>query len=447
MSAIFRLLPLTLASCLAAAPAWAQMRCVEDDAAPVNDKARGVDLSIASSDPRGQLVALVDTALRRSEQIGAATLLAQAARDDWVQASEAGKPSVSATVSGAAAGQQVSGLRQQQVQSQLTLGFSMPLWDAGRTAANSAWRAQLAEASRQGLFNAEQQIAVQVVNYSLDRGRLLLQAQIYRQYTRRMACLVEALEGVVKVDKGRASELIQAQKSQMTAELSMEQTIGALRSTEFRLKRLVGDDLPPSASYAAVLSQLPDLDALRQAAAQSADVMAMQASSRAQKRYAESVAAQGRPQVNLGGTGVATATNRGSKAGEWNAGVSVTVPILQPGQQAAESAATKRAAAAEAQVRDMLNAKVYQMNDLYSSAEAALDRSRRIVDILRNSERLRAATLVQWQQMGRRSLFDVMGAESDYYSLRVAQLSTLFEAQQALAMLWSMGPGVMAALR
>ena len=446
MRASSRLLSLALA-CGIATPVWAQLRCGDDDSTVINDKAKGVDLTIGSTDPRGQLVTLVDTALRRSEQIGAATLLAQAARDDWVQASEGNKPSVSATVNGAAAGQQVNGVRQQQLQSQLTLGFSMPLWDAGRTQYNAAWRAQLAEASRQGLFNAEQQIAVQVVNYSLDRGRLLLQAQIYRQYMRRMACLVEALDGVVKIDKGRASELIQAQKSQMTAELSMEQTISALRSTEFRLKRLVGDDLPPSASYAAVLNQLPDLDMMKRAAAESADVLSLQANSRAQRRYAESVAAQGKPQVNLGGTGIATVTNKSSKAGEWNAGVSLTVPILQPGQQAAEHAASKRAEAAELQVRDTLTAKNYQMSDLYSSAEAALDRTRRIVDILRNSERLRAATLVQWQQMGRRSLFDVMGAESDYYSLRVAQLSTLFEAQQSLTMLWSMGPGVMAALR
>lgn len=446
MRAFTRLLLPALA-CLVALPAWAELRCGESDGAA--DKIKGVDLTLTSTDPRGQLVSLVDIAMRRSEQIGAATLLAQAAREDWVQASEANRPSLSATITGAEAGQRVSGLRQQQLQAQLTLGFSMPVWDAGRTAYASAWRAQLAEASRQGLFNAEQQLAVQVVNYSLDRGRLLLQAQIYRQYMRRMACLVEALDGVVKVDKGRASELIQAQKSQMTAELSMEQTISALRSTEYRLKRLVGDDLPPSASYAAVLNQLPDMDEMKRAAAQAADMQTLQANSRAQRHYAESVVAQGKPQVSLGANGTATATanNGSSRATEWSAGVSLTVPILQPGQQAAERAAGKRAEAAELQVRDALNAKLYQMSDLFTSAEAALDRSRRIVDILRNSQQLRAATLVQWQQMGRRSLFDVMGAESDYYSLRVAQLSTLFEAQQALTMLWSLGPGVMAALQ
>jgi outer membrane protein, adhesin transport system len=41
----------------------------------------------------------------------------------------------------------------------------------------------------------------------------------------------------------------------------------------------------------------------------------------------------------------------------------------------------------------------------------------------------------------------VMGTESDYYSLRVAHISTLFEAQQAVAVLWSLGPGMLSALR
>ncbi|TXI21419.1 MAG: TolC family protein [Roseateles sp.] len=444
MRRFLRLLPVLIA-CGALTPAWAQLRCNDDDSPALKDK--GLDLSISSDDPRGQLLALVDTAMRRSEQIGAATLLAQAAREDWVSADEARQPTVTASLTGAEAGQRTTGLRQKQFQTQLTLGASASLWDGGRIAYNSAWRAQLAEASRQGLFNAEQQLAVQVVNYALDRGRLLLQAQIYRQYMKRMACLVDALESVVKVDKGRASELIQAQKSQMTAELSMDQTLSSLRSTEFKLKRLVGDQLPPSASYANVLTQLPDLDSLKQMAAQAADVQSLQANSRAQRSYADGVSAQGKPQVSLAVSGTATTTTAGSKVGEWSAGVSVSVPILQPGQKSAERAAVQRAEAAEMQVRDALTTKTYQMSDLYTSAQAALDRSRRIVDILRNSERLRAATLVQWQQMGRRSLFDVMGAESDYYSLRVAHLSTLFEAQQSLALLWSLGPGVMNALR
>jgi outer membrane protein TolC len=57
------------------------------------------------------------------------------------------------------------------------------------------------------------------------------------------------------------------------------------------------------------------------------------------------------------------------------------------------------------------------------------------------------ATLQQWQQLGRRSLFDVMGAEADYYSLRVAHVNALFDGQQAVALLWSMGRGVLTPLQ
>ena len=48
-----------------------------------------------------------------------------------------------------------------------------------------------------------------------------------------------------------------------------------------------------------------------------------------------------------------------------------------------------------------------------------LDRARRIVEILRNSDRVRTATLLQqWQQLGRRSLFDVMASEGRLLAAR-----------------------------
>ena len=71
----------------------------------------------------------------------------------------------------------------------------------------------------------------------------------------------------------------------------------------------------------------------------------------------------------------------------------------------------------------------------------------RIVEILRNSDRVRASTLQQWQQLGRRSLFDVMAAEGDYYGMRVAHVNAMFDAQQVVALIWSMGRGVVTPLR
>ncbi len=60
---------------------------------------------------------------------------------------------------------------------------------------------------------------------------------------------------------------------------------------------------------------------------------------------------------------------------------------------------------------------------------------------------MRASTLQQWQQLGRRSLFDVMGAEGDCYSMRIAHVNALFDAEQVVAMMWSQGRGVMTPLR
>jgi outer membrane protein TolC len=84
---------------------------------------------------------------------------------------------------------------------------------------------------------------------------------------------------------------------------------------------------------------------------------------------------------------------------------------------------------------------------MHEVGTSTLDRARRIVDILRNSDRVRASTLQQWQQLGRRSLFDVMAAEGDYYSMRVAHVNAMFDAQQIVALIWSMGRGVSAPLR
>jgi outer membrane protein, adhesin transport system len=55
---------------------------------------------------------------------------------------------------------------------------------------------------------------------------------------------------------------------------------------------------------------------------------------------------------------------------------------------------------------------------------------------------VRNFTLQQWQQLGRRSLFDVMGAEGDHYNLRISYVNALIDGQQLNANLLSLGRGV-----
>ena len=423
-----------------------QTRCGEEDALPSSS---GRDASMAEPanvDPRTQLQQLVQTALRRSQSIGMMTLLAQAASDDLEETRASRLPQVNLGGTFSQVGSKPGSYPLEQgAQAQVTLSVSAPIYDFGRLQQLAAWRSQLAESARLGLMNAEQQLALQTVALAMDRSRYQLQIQIYGQYVRKMACLVEALETIVKADRGRSSELVQAQKNRQQAELAVEQTHSALRQVEIRLKRFVGDDLPPSASYAALLTQVPDLGELQRDADQAVDLAQLAAQERAQARYAESVAAGYKPQVNLllNGTGIA-GQSRGS---DYVVGLSVSVPLYNAAAAPGIAAAQKRAEVARLQREDALETRRYRLADMHESASSAFDRARRIVELLRNSDRVRAATLQQWQQLGRRSLFDVMGSEADYYGLRVAHVNAIFDGQQAVALLWSMGRGVMTPLR
>ena len=82
-----------------------------------------------------------------------------------------------------------------------------------------------------------------------------------------------------------------------------------------------------------------------------------------------------------------------------------------------------------------------------AQSQAGLDRVKRTAEVLRDSEQVRNFTLQQWQQLGRRSLFDVMAAESEHYNLRVSYVNALHDVQQLNANLLSLGRGVIAWLQ
>ena len=83
---------------------------------------------------------------------------------------------------------------------------------------------------------------------------------------------------------------------------------------------------------------------------------------------------------------------------------------------------------------------------LFRSA-AAFDRAHDVLRVLKDSEQVRDDTLLMWQQLGRRSLFDVISAEGDHFNLRLAYVDALHDGQQQVALLWSLAGGVAEALR
>lgn len=422
-----------------------QGRCSEDDVAARNGQDAAAGESMAT-DPRVALQQIIDLTVSRSKAVGAVRLLTEAAHADIAETEALRKPTATLTLSEQGVHNTINGLNAGRgSQASANFSTSLTVYDFGRITKLIDWRKELAEVSLQGQRSAEEQLALTAVDLALDRGRYSLQIQVYGQYVRKMACLVEALEIITKADKGRASELVQAQKSFQQADLSLTQTKSALRLTEIRLRRLVGEPLPPPVGMTAALSVLPSLEDMQNDILLGADIAQVNATVRAQRHLTESVQAGQRPSVTV--TGSAAKLAGVSKANEFGAGVQVTIPLYQPGADAQMSAAVKRYYSTVMQRDEAVEAKRYRLMEMYEIATDTVDRARRIVEILRNSDHLRVATLQQWQQIGRRSLFDVMAAEGDYYAMRVAHVNAMFDTQQLVALIWSMGRGVATPLR
>lgn len=437
--------PIALALCLGLLTGGlAQARCIDEEAPDPVGEARSVAPG-DPGDPQGPMRGLLAAAVQRSQALGAARLLAEAARQDVEEALASGKPQVSASVQTAYVGSETSSLsRVDGAQARLGLNAGGPIWDAGRTEHLAQWRDQLARAAAAGQIGAEEQVMLQTVNLALERSRYRQQVRVYQQFGRKMACLVEALEQIVATDRGRASELVQAQKSQAQAELQQVQAQSQLRQTEIRLQRFVGDRLPPAEGLSALWLQPPALAKAQSEAESAPDLQQLEAQSRAQARYAEAVRSGQRPQLgwNAGGSAAAGVGSPRS----WSIGLNLNVPLYSPGDDAGYHAAVQRAEASRLQWQDAIESRRAKVAEVHEQASSAFDRAARVVGVVRDSDRVRNFTLQQWRQLGRRSLFDVMSSESDYVQLRVQQVNALVDGQQATTLLWSLGRGVQASL-
>jgi outer membrane protein, adhesin transport system len=189
---------------------------------------------------------------------------------------------------------------------------------------------------------------------------------------------------------------------------------------------------------------VPELPAVLSAAERATEIGQLDANAAALREIARVVEAGNKPQVswNLGGSAMLAAGGGSPHNYGLSGGVTVSIPLLNPAIEYSSQAARKRAEAALLQRADVLEQRRQRIVEVHEQASAAFDRLQRISLVLRDSDRLRNFTLQQWQQLGRRSLFDVISAESEHYNLRVQYANALHDGQQMNAMLTSLGTGL-----
>ena len=396
--------------------------------------------------PRLNLLMMVQAAIRRSNAVGAAKLLSDAAQADIGEARASGLPQV--TLTGQLGGIDTGAVhstpsRGWQFQGNVSAGA--PLYDGGRVHDLTDWRTHLAEAARLGEISAQEQVALQTVSLALERSRYTVESQVYEQYAHKMGCLVGALRIIVGIDKGRTSELVQAVKTQEQAELMRDQSLSQKHLAEVRLRRFVGDELPPTEGITSVLLDIPALPDLLSVASRVAEIRQLGAQADALDSYARAVLDGQKPQLGwlLSETRSLGAGNSRATSG----GLTFSIPLFNAAASYSSDAARRRAEAARMQREDALEARKSRMAEVHEQAEHSMDRARHVVEILHNSDQVRNFTLQQWQQLGRRSLFDVMSAEGDHYNTRVQYVDALYDTQQSNALLWSLGLGLSVTLQ
>jgi len=422
----------------------AQARCIDEEGGSMPAPAEAASAPAGdAATPRLSLQGMVRAAIQRSNAVGASRLLAEAAASDLEETRAARRPAASLTGNaglGGLTGHNIVDTKGAQVRA--TFNLNAPLYDGGRIEQLTGWRKNLKEAAQLGQLTLQEQITLQTVSLALDRSRYRLQAQVYQQYARKMSCLVDALQTIVNADKGRTSELLQAKKTLQQAELSQAQTLSLVKQVESRLQRYIGDALPDGSGMAALLLEVPPLDKLQAEAGRASEIAQLEAQSRAAESYARAVAAGQKPQLSWMLSGSQAVGNGNSTS--VTAGVAFNVPLITPGSDATLMAVSKRAAASRLQVADALEARRYRMADVHEQATSAFERARLTVEVVRNSDKVRNFTLQQWQQLGRRSLFDVMAAEGEHYNLRISYVNALHDGEQANALLRSLGLGMAA---
>lgn len=394
---------------------------------------------------RVQLSELVSRAIGSSAGVQSTRRSRSAAEYDVEEQRGAARPQLGLSGSLTSAytrinGQSVSNPQQGSVSVELTA----PIYDGGRLSSLQAWKEGLSDVTRAIEAGSREAVALEVVMLTLDRERYELQTQVYQRYVAQVSCLLESLEQIVKEDRGRASELVQARKSLIQAQISVDETKSRTRQIEVQLTRLLGADALAVHGLSAALIDAPLVPAVDEFLRHSAVLKQLQAEVEAQKRYAESLRREYRPQVNWAVIGSSGRTPDGTTSStSWQAGVTFNASLYSGGAtEAGYKAALARADAARLRLEQVQTEQFARVAELKDQIEQGWTRAQRYAQVLNDSEQVRRNTQDLWFLLGRRSLFDVMASQGDHYSVQIAFVNSVFDAMTAQVQLRGAGSGL-----
>ncbi|MCW6034473.1 TolC family protein [Pantoea sp. JK] len=264
----------------------------------------------------------------------------------------------------------------------------------------------------------------------LSKQRLII--DMSKQYVARMQELVTMLTGIVEADQGRRSELTQAKGRFLQAQSALDNAVAKARDTEIQLYRLLGETqvpLPPAMQWQLQPSQL---NALLNSVDKHPTLLRAQAQSQAAFSEADALKSSSLPKINWV-VSKDTGKDYYGREQAWQTGINISWGLFRGGSaKAAEQAAVQRASAMREESENQRDDLLQRVRAADQDAHSMLQRADLYRNLTRESDRIRLDFFDQWYHLGKRTLLDVLSAESDYYNNRVGEITNRFDGYSAI---------------
>ena len=319
------------------------------------------------------------------------------------------------------------------------LSATQLLWDFGRLESQVQSRRAVVTGQQERLRLAYEAIAGETLSAAAELSRYRAQLAATDLYLSRMEQLSRMIAELVREDRGRSAELLQVQSRLMQAKTARALIEVKVRENEIVLARLVGDDAAARALIDAVcdpatvaaLLVLPSMDGFLAGLPNHPALKQLEAEARGQTQVAQAAANSRLPVISA--VAGRTPTTPGVTTQYLHyAGVDLTVPLYRGGaDRAQERSALDRSDAARERREQTERELTSRVRVLHQTARSQLERVDEYLALLKISDRVRQDIYDQWSLLGRRSLYELLGAEAEHHSLRMGWLGAIHDSWAA----------------
>lgn len=312
------------------------------------------------------------------------------------------------------------------------------LLDGGKSSHQIASKAFLERSAKAKYSLMRNKIAADTVTAYLQIAKYQLLMGAYQGNLERMQNLSAKLKEIVAALPGRRSEATQANAKVMLAQANLADATAKIREFQIQLIKLIGAKVKIHAisQFEVDIPVLPLEEAIKKAEDHPV-LLSVEAEVNAAKEVVKVAKSAEWPQLDL----QASKMSGNDALGYPDPGqvyVMMKWNIFQGfAGQAAEKASVARASSAEEKRQQAINEIEFKLNSAWADY---LTQSARIgnMEILRlESKQVREDYYIQWKDLGRRSLLELLAAENEYLSSDVGLITSKVDRSNAIAKLYA----------